>query len=60
MRLKIKGGLRVYFFTLSKRMSWIRFVGQIILSHSIFLSITTHVHIRHRRDYDKQKAVVVV
>ena len=29
-------------------------------SHFAFYSLQHHVHIRHRRDYDEQKAVVVV
>jgi len=36
---------------------WLRFFYQTLFT---FYSLQHHVHIRHRRDYDEQKAVVVV
>jgi len=63
MRLTLKGGLH-FFFTLSKALSHAHSVLDCISSrpNSLFTlnSLQHHVHIRHRRDYDEQKAVVVV
>jgi len=37
---------------------WLRFVDQTLFSHSVLFNMTCTL--RHRRDYDEQKAVVVV
>jgi len=64
MGLTIKGGLHFLFLYFIERyrwrsvFHWLRFVDQTLLSHSIFFSITCTLY--HRRDYDIQKAVVVV
>jgi len=38
---------------------WLRFVYQTLFSHYVS-SPQHHAHIRHRMDYDEQKAVVLV
>jgi len=61
MRLTIKRGLHFFFlyfverYRLSSAFSWLCFVSQTLLPHSIFFSITCTLY--HWRDYDK--AVVV-
>ena len=52
-----------YFFALSKGADdALSFFGCVCRPNSslAFDFLQHHVHIRHRRDYDKQKAVVVV
>jgi len=39
--------------------SWLRFIDQNLFSHYLS-SLQQHMHIRYRRDYNEQKAVVVV
>jgi len=63
VRLTIKGGLH-FFFSLSKCLDDAQsFLGYVLLTKSSFRiilsSLPQHVHIRHRREYDEQKAVVV-
>jgi len=63
MRLTIKGDLHFNFFSLSKGIDDVQSFLGYVLSTKFFFRIhflQHHVHIRHRRDYDKQKAVVVV
>jgi len=48
----MKGGLHFYFF-----FSWVRFASS---SFFTFSCLQHHVHIRHRRNYVQQKAVVAV
>ena len=63
-QLTIEDGL--HFFLQLVKMSrwrsvfpWLRFVDQTLFAHYLS-SLQHHVHIHHRRDYDEQKAVIVV
>ena len=65
MHLVVAGSLHFYFFTLSYRK--VQMTPNLSLatfcrpnSLFAFCSLRNHVHIRHRRDYYEQKAVVVV
>jgi len=63
MRITIKGGLHFLFFALSKGIDDAQsFLGYVLSTNSSFAFdfLQYQVHIRHRRDYDEQKAVVVV
>ena len=65
MQLTIRGAFHFLFFYFIERyrwrsdFPWLRLAGQVRLSHSISFSITC-TSVTGRRDYDKQKAVVVM
>jgi len=64
VQLIIGGGLQLLFLYFIKRyrghsvLSWLNFFGP--NSVFTFYSLQHHVHIRNRRVYDEQKAVVVM
>jgi len=63
MRLTIRAAYIFYFFALSKGIDHAQsFLGYILSTNSSFAFdfLQHHVHIRHKRNCDKQMAVVVV
>ena len=62
VRLTIKGGLQFLALYLIEGwrsvFPWLRFVDRSLITHSLLFSITCTL--RYRREYDEQKAVVVV
>ena len=61
--LVIKGGLNFYFFTFLKGIGDTQSFLATFCRANVYFALDSfhhHVHIRHRRDYDEQKAVVAV
>ena len=62
MRLTIRAAYIFYIFALSKGIDHAQcFLGYVLSTNSSFAFnfLQHHLHIRHKRNYDKQKAVVV-